>query len=101
MKKAALRNESSPNQPKFIISLSHLMTRSLNELEALSLYGETCLHSTISTLKNKYGIDFCRVRESHQHRRGGKTSFMRYTLQKRYKEKAANLLKRYSLEDTK
>ena len=69
-KKANTPNDS----PKYIITLIHLLERrstGLNELEALGLYGETCLHSTISTLSNGHGMTFKRKREPHQHR-GGK-----------------------------
>lgn len=90
MTKATPKKESKPNQPKFIIAISHLMTRFLIELEALSLYGETCLHSIISTLWNTYGINFNRVREPHNHKDGGETHFMGYTLLKRYRARAIN-----------
>ena len=59
--------------PKYIITLRILLDRSLIELEALSLYGETCLHSTISTLSNKKGIRFHRKSELHKNRAGGIT----------------------------
>lgn len=84
--------------PKYIVALSILATRSLNELEAFNLYGETCLHSTISTLWNNKGIGFDRVLEPHTHRARGKTHFMRYTLQKRHRAKALNLLQHYNIE---
>jgi hypothetical protein len=50
------------------------------ELEALQAYGETCLHSTISTLANRHGLTIDRKTEPHQHRHGGLTHFTRYSL---------------------
>ena len=81
--------------PKKAICLAYLMRRSLIELEALSLYGETCLHSTISDLSNKHGLIFKRVREAHKHQHGGITHFTRYTLAQESHSDAAMLLKRY------
>ncbi|MAC45539.1 MAG: hypothetical protein CMI12_01620 [Oceanospirillum sp.] len=81
--------------PKKIIALQHLMERSLNQLEALPLYGETCLHSTISTLSNDHDIDFDRVREQHQHQGGGITHFMRYTLTDDSRSQAQALVNHY------
>lgn len=52
----------------------------INKLEALGLYGETCLNTTISELHREYGLDFIKVRETHQHQGGGETFFTRYTL---------------------
>lgn len=69
--------------PKYIICLEHLLARQadgLNELDALKLYGETCLHSTISTLSNNHGISFNRKLEPHKHRNRDTTHFMRYWL---------------------
>lgn len=76
-------NSTSKNKHKYIISLEHFLVRQsegLNQLEALGLYGETCLHSTVSTLANNHGINFRRRREPHKHRGGGTTHFMRYWL---------------------
>ena len=47
---------------------------------ALQAYGETCLHSTISTLANRHGLTIDRKTEPHQHRHGGLTHFTRYSL---------------------
>lgn len=81
--------------PKKIISLIHLMERSLNTLEAMSLYGETALHSTISDLAHDHGLVFDRQMEPHQHRNGGRTHFMRYTLNDGSRESAEALVNRY------
>lgn len=88
--KKATPTGSSPKKktPKYIIALQHLLERAdagMNELEALRLYGETCLHSTISTLSNGHGIPFTRVFERHCHRRGGITHFKRYRIADRKK----------------
>ena len=79
--------------PKYIITLRILLQRSLIELEALSIYGETCLHSTISTLSNQKGIRFYRKSEAHKHRNGGVTHFTRYSIFDEDKEKAKALIK--------
>jgi len=50
------------------------------ELEAFGTYGETCLHTTISTLANDKGLVFKRVPAPHIHRHGGKAIFVRYSL---------------------
>lgn len=100
MKTKKSATPKSNANPKYIVALSILMTRSLTELEALSLYGETCLHSTVSTLWNSKGIGFDRVWEPHTHRAGGKTHFVRYTMKAKYKAKAIGLLKLYGVEVT-
>ena len=69
--------------PKYIICLKYFLANQadgLNELDALRLYGETCLHSTVSTLSNNHGISFKRKFEPHRHQGGGRTHFMRYWL---------------------
>lgn len=81
--------------PKYIICLRTLLDRSLTELEALNLYGETCLHSTISTLYNKKEIRFHRKPEAHKHRGGGVVYFMRYRIYETDRKKALALIKPY------
>lgn len=81
--------------PLKIIALTHLLKRSLITLEAMSLYGGTALHSTISDLTHDHGLVFDRQMEPHQHRNGGKTHFMRYTLSDGSREAAESLVKRY------
>lgn len=83
MKKKKGTKSTPKNTPKYIISLEHFLARQaegLNQLDALSLYKETCLHSTVSTLSNNHGIDFKRKLEPHKHSGGGTTHFMRYWL---------------------
>jgi hypothetical protein len=78
--------------PKFIVSLDVLIARSLIEPEALNLYGDTCLHSTISTLWNTHHIGFDRVPEKYG---VYNVSFTRYTLQESSRERALNLIAHY------
>jgi hypothetical protein len=78
--------------PKKIVSLKILEVRSLIEPEALKLYGDTCLHSTVSTLWNTHNIGFDRVSEKYGVH---KVSFTRYTLQENSKERAAQLIAHY------
>lgn len=79
-----MSKRTSNKTPKYIICLQYFLARQadgLNELDALRLYNETCLHSTVSTLSNKHGISFKRKFEPHKHRNGGTTHFMRYWLE--------------------
>lgn len=84
--------------PKKAICLSYLYRRSLVQLEAFGLYGECCLHSTISDLANNHGLVFNRVREAHRHRNGGTVYFVRYTLMPESRPAAAALLKHWGME---
>jgi hypothetical protein len=52
----------------------------LIELEALAAYGETSLHSTISTLANSKDLTFKREKQIHKNRQGGAVYFTRYSL---------------------
>ena len=81
--------------PKYIIALRFLLKMTLIELEAFNLYGETCLHSTISTLSNQKKIRFHRKSEAHQHKNGGVTHFTRYTLFNEDHYKAEILTRKY------
>ncbi|MFW8589914.1 hypothetical protein ACOI22_03840 [Glaciecola sp. 2405UD65-10] len=63
-----------------------------NQLEAFSEYGETCLHSTISTLANSHGILIHRQTEKHRNRAGGFAHFTRYTLADPYSVELAHAL---------
>ncbi len=83
--------------PKKALCLAYLMRCSLIELEALNLYGETCLHSTISELYNRQGLIFKRKPEAHQHRHRGTTHFARYTLAPDSRKAAAALLAHYGV----
>ena len=76
-------NSTTHPLPKFIITLELMISRGdigLNQLEAFRIYGETCLHSTVSTLANNHGMGFSRIREPHKHRNRRKVHFMRYRL---------------------
>lgn len=80
---------------KIEICVDELILRDLkgmNELEALQSYGETCLHTTISTLANKHGLVIKRLSEPHNHRRGGVTHFTRYSLVDELSIRKANIL---------
>lgn len=52
---------------------------SFNRFEVEHL-GDHCLHSTISTLANKYGLTFIRTPEQVPNRFGGETRVVRYSL---------------------
>lgn len=51
----------------------------MNQLEANKRYGETCLHTSISTLDNSYGIRFKRQPENIKNRAGTLSRFTRYS----------------------
>lgn len=81
--------------PKYIVALTHLLTRSMNQLEALNLYGDTCFNSTISALAHDHGFDFKRVFEPHKNRAGTEVRFMRYWLSDHQTEQALSLVRHY------
>jgi hypothetical protein len=88
--------------PKIIVALTHLVNHPLNHLDALRLYGDTCLNSTISTLTHKHGFLFSRVSEPHKNQAGGLSHFTRYTLIADHKDKANQLInKHYSTNGSK
>lgn len=93
----ATRAATSKKLPKKIIALKHLMSRSLTTLEALSLYGETALHSTVSELANTHGLDFNRVREPHINQAGSTVYFVRYALSHDSVEAAHKLIELYDV----
>mgnify|MGYP003385142441 FL=1 len=81
--------------PKYIVALTHLLTRSMNQLEALNLYGDTCFNSTISVLAHDHGFNFKRVFEPHTNRAGTEVRFMRYWLIDQHTEQALRLVRHY------
>lgn len=88
-----------PRKPtKWAWALYYLAQRPLFSLEALNLYGDTCLHSTVSDLERRFGLVFTREPVIHTHRHGGTTTFARYTLAPGCRELAADLLKPFGLE---
>ncbi len=78
--------------PKTIIALSYLIDGSMNKLDALRLYGDTCLNSTISELSNYQGFRFIRKNEVHFINGGGRTYFKRYWLAKQDRERAIKMV---------
>jgi len=88
-----------PRKPtKWAWALYYLAQRPLFALDALNLYGDTCLHSTISDLERRFGLVFTREPVTHPHRHGGTAEFKRYTLAPECRELAADLLKPFGLE---
>lgn len=76
---------TSPKRPPYKIELCiiELLERGeagLIELEALQAYGETCLHSTISTLSNKFNLELKRGSHQHNSKRKVVVNFTRYSL---------------------
>lgn len=90
-------------KPKYIITLKQLVERleqGMNQLEALSSYGETCLHSTVSYLANKHGYGFIRIYEPHTHQHDGQTRFMRYYLKPELVDRANSHIRLYEKAPT-
>lgn len=78
--------------PKYIIALAHLLNGPMNGLEALSLYGDTCLNTTISILTHQHGMSFNKVLEPHNNRAGGTVYFKRYWLKQEHHTHALRLV---------
>lgn len=93
---APARATNHKELPLKIIALQHLMNKSLNRLDALALFNDTCFNSTISTLSNKHGLVFNRVSEPHTHRNGGTVHFKRYTLAEESRSQAEALINSYT-----
>lgn len=80
---------TSDRSSKLIVALSHFLERSMISPEANELYGDTALHSTVSTLWNTYGLVFIREYEIYGPH---KARFVRYTLANASREQARKLL---------
>jgi len=91
--KMADLQKKAPHIPKYILSLTHFVNRSMNRLEALSLYGDTCLNTTVSALRVKHGITFIKELEPHLNQAGGTVRFTRYWLADESIERAYQLIK--------
>ena len=87
--------------PKYIVSLSYFIHRSMNRLEALSLYGDTCLNTTVSTLSKEHGFKFTKRLEPHTNQAGGLVHFTRYWLEDDSKEQAFQAIKPYLATNAK
>lgn len=83
---------------KWARCLHYLTQRPMFELEAFDLYGDTCLHTTVSDLKQRFGLMFKHEKVKHQHRGGGVAIFTKYTLAPESRERAAALLKPFGIE---
>lgn len=64
-------------------------------LDALSQFGDTCFHTTVSTLREK-GITFLQKTHKHQHRHGGVTHFQSYRISPNSLETAKRLAQHYA-----
>ena len=82
------------NAPKRIVALYHFLQRSMNKLEALGLYGETCLNTTVSEL-SKRGYEFGRERERHLGRCDKTIIYMRYWLMPHCRKQAEKEIGEY------
>lgn len=87
---------TTQHTPKYIVSLTHFINRSMNRLEALSLYGDTCLNTTVSALKKEHGVTFIKKVEPHINQAGGTVRFTRYWLAEESKDRANQLINLYT-----
>ncbi len=90
---SATEGTSQKRLPKKIVALKYLLRRSLIQPEAHQLYGESCLHSTISTLANEHYLAFERVPENYGM---FNARFTRYTLKEESRERAERLVDFYT-----
>lgn len=67
---------------------------SLNRLQAIR-HGDTSLNSTISNLKSKHNLNFIKVSEMLDNAHGGKTRYIRYSLQGEDLDHARNIIRRH------
>jgi hypothetical protein len=83
---ASLRpNSDKPTKPPFKIEVAAILLvkrchQGVIQPEAHRVYGESCLHTSVSTLFNNYGIRFKRQPESITNRAGSVSNYTRYTL---------------------
>lgn len=73
-------SQKKTHTPKYIVALTYFVNRSMNRLEALDLYGDTCLNTTVSALRVDHGIIFLKRLEPHIRQAGGTVHFARYEL---------------------
>jgi hypothetical protein len=81
---------------KKIVALIHFIEvggSGLFELEAFDLYGDTCLHTTVSDLKRSHGIEFEKRPHWHIRKNGQRVKFIRYFLKS--VEAAMALVRKY------
>ncbi len=55
--------------------------KGMTALDAINIYGDTCLHSSVSDLKNNRGIHFAKEPYTHICRVGSPVRFTRYFLE--------------------
>ncbi|WP_075882055.1 hypothetical protein [Vreelandella massiliensis] len=70
-------------------------SRYVMQYDASDEYGETCFHTTISTLRDK-GIDFLQLPYKHTHRHGGTAHFQSYRISPKSRAAALNLANHYA-----
>jgi len=84
-KTASIHASSKPTKAPFKIEVTAMLfvervDQGMNSPEAHYEYGESCLHTSVSTLYNNHGISFKRKSESFTNRAGTTSSFTRYSL---------------------
>jgi len=85
VKTTDLYSNTKPKRAPFKIEVTAMLfvergTKGMNSPEANCEYGESCLHTSVSTLYNDHGISFKRQSESFINRAGTKSTFTRYSI---------------------
>lgn len=83
----------------FIETLIGREKSGLNTYEANSIYNDTCLHTSVSSLQRKYGIVLTRKKEDYINLLGRKSRVTRYWLQPEDLNKAKRLVNELRLEN--
>ncbi|HBK37468.1 MAG TPA: hypothetical protein DDZ35_11880 [Halomonas sp.] len=97
----AARESRSNTQPlKIELALDMLIRADQDErfimsFDAMQEYGDSCLHTTIATLREK-GITFLQQPYKHQHRHGGTAHFQSYRISPSSRETAKQLAQHYA-----
>jgi hypothetical protein len=76
---ANIEHSTKPPTKKETV-LSHFLQGSMNSIDANNLYGDSCLHTSVSGLVRDHGIRFIRTREKVKNRAGSFSLFTRYRL---------------------
>lgn len=97
---AARESRSNTKPLKIELALDMLIQadqegRFIMSFDAMREYGDTCLHTTIATLRDK-GVTFLQQSYKHKHRHGGTAHFQSYRIAPSSRSKAIRLAQHYA-----
>lgn len=97
---AARESRSNTKPLKIELALDMLIRadqedRFIMSFDAMREYGDTCLHTTIATLRDK-GITFLQQSYRHEHRHGGTAHFQSYRIGPGSRTAASQLAQHYA-----